>query len=231
MNRRGMTLLEITVVLAILSILAAFSLTAFRLLGANSTPQAAANRLSGALAFARDRAAERSTDVYLIVYPARDSSVAGNTFGSKGAFFVYEDKLLTFRTAGVLNYGNFLPPSNVTGPLNEGVLHEEVYLDLFPQKTVQFGATGLAFDAPFAGIASGDCSFCTGAGVNRRGAILFHADGTAEFLDAAGATVASFGNTTVARAASLGLVSTDNTRQYLFAVGSAVSNIGLQASK
>lgn len=233
-NRRGVTLLEVMVVCAIVAIIAAMALAGIQSVSANTTPQNAASRLSSALNFARDRAAERSTDVYVIFYPARDSSISGSANGGQGAFFVYEDRLLTFRggaPAPTRTYANFLPPNNVSGPVTEGFLHEAVYLDQFPKRTVKFGATGLTFDAPFTGIAAGDCSFCGGGGVSRKGAIVFHSDGTSEFIDDAGATVAATGSTALARSASVGLVSTDNTRKYLFAVGSAVSNIGLASSK
>lgn len=233
-GRRGFSLLELAVVLAIVSVIAALALAAIQAMGGNSTPQNAANRLSGALAFARDRAADRSTDVYVIVYPARDSSATGIANGAQGAVFVYEDKLLTFRGGAPVptrTYANFAPPNAIAGPVTEGFLHEQIWLDEFPKRTVKFGATGLAFDAPFTGIAAGDCSFCSGAGIARRGAIVFHPDGTAEFLDSAGVAVPAFGTTALSRAASLGLVSTDGNRAYLFAVGSAVSNIALQVKK
>jgi prepilin-type N-terminal cleavage/methylation domain-containing protein len=223
---RGFSLLEMMVVVAIVGILSAMGLSALELMNARASPQNAAADFSGALSAAHNRAVERSIDVYVVIYPNRGPTGAvGN-----GSYFVIEDRALNFRTTTpAVNYTNFNPPAVLHPPVAVGRVLEEVYLDRYPKRTVRFGATGtLPFQAPFIGLANGvDCSFCGGSGASRRGAIAFHADGTAGFLDHTGAPVAVGGATALARAASIGLVSTDLSRQYLFAVSSAVSHLAL----
>ena len=267
-RRRGVTLIELMAVVAIVSVLSALAAAGIRKMTANSAPQSAAAQLSAVLALGRSRAAETSNDVYLIVYPEFDPSMDPANAASlpprppKGSYFLLEDRNGGFRTgagnppkaAPLVTYATFSPgthPRFVTHPANaDGVILEEVYLADFPQRTVRFGATGtLAFPAPFTGV-GGACSFCTGAGAARRGAIVFHADGTTEFLASDGTAAPTGAGTAAGRSASLGLVQWDPEglpsgskagltaaaadaaqptpgREYLFAISSAAGKIAL----
>jgi prepilin-type N-terminal cleavage/methylation domain-containing protein len=227
---RGFTLLEATVVLGILAILAGLSLAAFAEAGGQAAPQNAAHDLSSALSFARERAVGKAHNVWLVVFP--DSNEQGTT--GNGAYFVVDDADLTFGGAGSditggLMYSTFRPPAVIPDAARlagrPSPVAKTVYLDRYPQnrypkQSVRFGVvTGpgaLAFGAPFASLTPSICSFCSGA--PGKGAIIFDSAGRARFVDAAGTPQVPTGYTATGRAASLGLRSGTGAKQYLFAV-------------
>jgi hypothetical protein len=161
------------------------------------------------LSQARARATERGADVWVIFYPGRgpdSASTSGN-----GAWFLYEDPDVNFGRTGAgtcdgaagstCNFANFNPPNAIWPPpqsaTSQDRLLEREYLDRAAKKNVTFGNssdTSVQFGPPFGGPNAGlnattvqkDCSFCTGTGVARRGAIVFNGDGAARFVDGSG---------------------------------------------
>lgn len=129
-----------------------------------------------------------------------------------GAWFVYEDPDLNFgkstsatcdgSAGSTCNFSSFVPPHHISpAPVSANSfdrLIEYQYLDRAAKKNVKFGNssnTDLHFGAPFASSNSAglnastvqkDCSFCTGYGQFRRGAIVFNGDGAARFVDGSG---------------------------------------------
>ncbi len=218
---RGMTMLEVCIVLAIIAVLAGLAYAGYARLSARAGPQNAAADLAGALAEARARAVDRQSDVWLIIYPNIDTQ--GQDGAGNGAWFLLEDPQRAFGNAGgagpnlQLSYQNFAPPGDIQPAVNEGRLMDSMYLDRYTQRTVRFGASGkLQWDGIFAGLPVSDCSFCNGN--PRRGAVIFRSDGSARFVDGAGQPILPMDVGVVNRAASLGLVSTDGQREYLFAI-------------
>jgi prepilin-type N-terminal cleavage/methylation domain-containing protein len=206
MRTRGFTLLEIMIVVAILGILASLSITTMEGARARTAPRNAAADLSQAISLARARALERGSNVWLILYPNRgkDLSTAGN-----GAWFLYDDGDGNFGATGSLqctgaagsncNYATFTPPNTIWPPRvnTTDFLLDRVYFDDAPKKAVKFGQTSdttILWGEPFgaagtglnAGTVTKDCSFCTGTGVARRGAIIFNGDGAVRFVDGSG---------------------------------------------
>jgi prepilin-type N-terminal cleavage/methylation domain-containing protein len=223
-GERGLTLLEVSIVLAIIGVLAGLSWAGYQQLSARSGPQNAAADLSSALSEARARAVDRHADVWLIIYP--DINPAGEAGQGAGAWFLVEDRGLDFNAPGAvppghLRYASFAPPAQVSLAPQQGALVEASYLDTYPKRSVRFGTSGtLAWDGVFAGLAPSDCSFCTGN--PRRGAIVFREDGSARFVDGAGAPFVSAGGGMLQRVVTLGLLSSDSEREFLFAVSGPV---------
>ncbi|WP_426749360.1 pilus assembly FimT family protein [Myxococcus sp. Y35] len=229
---RGMTMLEVCVVLAIIGVLAALAYAGYAQLSARTGPQNAAADLSGAFAEARARAVDRQSDVWLIIYP--DIDPAGQAGAGHGAWFLVEDRLRTFgdvgAPAGQLSFNTFSPPEDIHPSQEQGRLMDSMYLDRYTQRTVRFGASGnLEWDGIFAGLPVSDCSFCSGA--PRRGAIVFRSDGSARFVDGAGQPVLPAGNGALNRAASLALLSTDGQREYIFAISAPVGFVDTRTNR
>ncbi|GHG69010.1 prepilin-type N-terminal cleavage/methylation domain-containing protein [Comamonas sp. JC664] len=229
---RGLTMLEVSIVLAILAVLAALAYAGYAQLSARTGPQNAAADLSGAFAEARARAVDRQSDVWLIIYP--DINPDGDAGAGHGAWFLVEDTTRGFGDAagpaGQLRFSNFEPPQNVQPPADQGRLLDSMYLDRYTQRTVRFGASGnMEWDGIFTGLPVSDCSFCSGA--PRRGAIVFRSDGSARFVDGAGQPVISAGNGAVNRAASLALLSTDGQREYVFAISAPVGFVDSRTNR
>ncbi|NMO21450.1 prepilin-type N-terminal cleavage/methylation domain-containing protein [Pyxidicoccus fallax] len=222
--RRGMTMLEVSVVLAIIAVLAAMSWTSYERFSLRIGPQNAAAELSGALSEARARAVDRQADVWLIIYP--DINASGQPNQGSGAWFLVEDRTHEFNDtntppSGHLRYSTFQPPAQIQPAPEQGVLAASMYMDSYTKRSVRFGASGtLAWTGIFAGLTPSGCSFCTGT--PRRGAIVFRGDGSARFMDGAGNPFTPAGVGTLQRAVSLGLLSSDGQREFQFAVSGPV---------
>ncbi len=208
MRTRGVTLLEIMVVVAIIGIIGSLAVTTTEGLRARTAPRNAAADFSSALSMARARATERGSDVWVIVYPSR-----GLTTGStgNGAWFIYEDPDVNFGRAGagdcsgstgaVCNFQAFNPPDAIYPPAvsadSSDRLIDRDYLNRAARENVRFGNgsdPSVVFTQPFGASGTGlnatavkkDCSFCSGTGATRRGAIIFNGDGAARFVDGDG---------------------------------------------
>ncbi len=210
---RGFTLLEVMIVLAIVGVITAISVTSAQQIGARNATQNAASDLSTVLQNARARAEQSGADVYVMVYPTmkRDGSLTGGS----GALVVYEDARGDFLTAtgpcdgsastARCGWTNFAPPSNVFPvPNSGGRFVQIVYLDDYPKKNVRFGkSSASAFTAPFTGVGTlanaNGCSFCGAT----KGAIVFTGEQQLRFLDNSGAPVAQ-------RVAGLAVQAVDN---------------------
>ncbi|MBJ6761056.1 prepilin-type N-terminal cleavage/methylation domain-containing protein [Myxococcaceae bacterium JPH2] len=225
-DTRGMTLLEMVIVVAIIAVLAAGSYATVEGMGARSGPTRASNDLTSALSDARARAVARTEDVWVIIYP--DIDPQGTSGAGSGAWFMVEDRQMTFGSAtaapGELRFSSFLPPNTIQPAVSQGRLVEANYLDKYTRRSARFGvAGGLAFDGIFASLPASPCSFCSGS--PRRGAIVFRPDGSARFVDGAGAAVAPTGTGAAGRAASLGIVAADSSSEFLFAISGPVGFI------
>lgn len=233
-GRSGLTLLEVLVVVALLGVLVGLSWAAAGQLGSWAGPQNAASDLSGALSQARARATERGSDVWLIIY--EDIDAEGNGGRGHGAWFLLEDRKQNFLDgsnllAEELTYATFRPPGAVRLPATQGQLLEATYMDRYPQRTVRFGVSGnLPFDAPFNALSPLACSFCSASGSSgRRGAAMFSADGSVRFFNGQGAQVTPSGTGLARRVGTLGLVSVDGRREYLFAISGPVGFVGVKS--
>jgi prepilin-type N-terminal cleavage/methylation domain-containing protein len=242
-SRRGFSLIEIMIVVAILGVLAGLSVAAYGRIGAASAPRNAINDLSSSLLRARTMAVENQSDVYFIVYPTSTAAgVTATSAGGHGAYFLYEDKAGTFNlaasttstsvyyrtgTGGVAFVPSLAFVSGTT--FAEGRVIDKTYLDDYAGKNVVFDKpTGLAMtasEAPFSGLTLGSaCTFCTGDPL--RGAIVFSGDGTARFINGDGDPVAATGTTSVSRAHALTLMNLTQTRVYVVAVSGPTAFIG-----
>lgn len=204
MRTRGFTLLEIMIVVAIIGILASMSIATMEEGRSRTAPRNAAAELSAAISLAKNRAMERGSDVWLIIYPNRstDLTTAGN-----GAWFLYDDADVNFGVTGVkdcdgtagstCNYETFLPPNKIHPPPISATSFDKLldssYFDQAAKKNVKFGNgsdTTVVWGEPFAtalnAAVAKDCTFCTGTGIARRGAIVFNGDGAARFVDGSG---------------------------------------------
>ena len=192
-SKRGFTLLEVMIAVAIIGIVAALSASTLSGVGARNAKQNAVNDIYSVLQMARARA-QNNSDVYVIVYPTMQKN--GTATGGNGAIFVYEDGNGDFRTntgtcdgSGQCGWAAFSPPNAVKAGVfsatNPDKLLASIYLSDYPKSNVQFAAGSHVWTAPFSGIGSAadtnGCSFCSGS----KGAILF-TDNQVVFLDSAG---------------------------------------------
>ena len=251
---RGFSLIEVTIVTGIIAVITGLSIAAYRQVGFASAPQNAINDLTSYLTRARNRAIEvrgraqsplqvyraieRQTDVWVIFYPEYKKTSPVAATGGPGAYFIFEDRRLTFNrsSGGVATEvyyqtgagGIAFDPvaGTLSGTTNiEGALIEAVYLDDYAGRNVSLalpdgGVTMGVNDVPFNGLTVGSaCTFCSG--------IVFAPDGSARFVDGAGGAVAASGATSLARAHAVTVKNTTDTRVYVVAVSGPTAYVGM----
>lgn len=198
LRSKGFTLVELMVVVAIVSVITALSVSTYAGISERTAPQNAAYDLSAAFSKARARSAERNANVWLIIWPSTGKGgVTGN-----GAWALYEDFDGSFKLNTVSS------PEGLTSSGQNRVLQTE-FLDNYPKKNVKFGVpasssaarTGLQLDKSTAAdnaaknaiLSDSDlgdgCNFCDGSGATARGAIIFTPDGEARFVNSSGAYI------------------------------------------
>jgi prepilin-type N-terminal cleavage/methylation domain-containing protein len=185
---RGFTLIELAVVIAIIAVLATFAFTNLWRMRPRARLADASSELVALVHGARQRALSTGNDVVVMVFPGYVGP------DSTGRVLVYEDgdySLLT--TAGVPNLASYVPGVLSHGPTSDVV----ATFDMPPAVVLAAGSIPPpALVAPFAGVpVDVDCSFCTGTGADRRGAIRFDSRGRAFLYGAPGAPLADTAGT------------------------------------
>jgi|GEM_PF-1934987 len=245
-SRKGVTLIEIMVVIAIIGVLTTLSIASYQQIGTASAPRNAVNDLTAQLIRARTRAAESQADVWFIIYPTfhkrtLTNPAANAATGGPGAYFLFEDRAMTFNTNAGLSTEVYYRPAaagvdfdpvadTLVGSTSvEGRFIDAIYLDEYAGQNVSIalpvgGVTMVAKDAPFAGMpVATACTFCSGTPL--RGAVVFSPDGSARFIDGDGNSVGASGGTAVSRAHGIAVKNFKDTRVYVVGVSAPTAYI------
>jgi prepilin-type N-terminal cleavage/methylation domain-containing protein len=185
---RGVTLIELAVVLALIAVIVTVTGVSMRRARPRATLGGATIELRGLLHQARQQALVSGADVAVMIFPG----VSGEA-NSLGRVVVYQDALFSFFNAGsAVHFGNY-DPLALNGAFDvNGNLKGEVIESINLPRGVVFGpargmGTSARLVAPFNSIpVTSECTFCLGAGAARRGAVVFDSRGRARFYGADG---------------------------------------------
>jgi prepilin-type N-terminal cleavage/methylation domain-containing protein len=190
--RRGFTLLELMIAVAIVAILAALAVPTIVRQRPRARLQGAAADLAGLLRGARQNALSTGLDTVVMVFPQEPNGESGI-----GRIVVREDATHDFfSTTAATNFAGYSAESR--GDDREALLGT---LEL--PRGIIVGLAGQAaptLDAPYSAITTGACTFC-GSGPGGRGAIVFDSRGRARFHTGNAAALEVFGGTIALQAA------------------------------
>nr|QKW93592.1 prepilin-type N-terminal cleavage/methylation domain-containing protein [Archangium sp.] len=198
---RGVTLVEVMIVVAIIGVLAAMSMVAFDALGRRGALQNAAFDMQGVLTTARAQAVSRGYPMWIVLRPAASRKALE---GGQGVFFLVEDAGSDYVRAPA---GLFTLEPKASALVSAAYFLEDYskgvrFEALTPGETAQYAQ-------PFSGLTVRTCGFCSETPL--RGAIGFFPDGSARFVNGQGAYVFT-------KNQGLALSSLDRKTQYLFAI-------------
>jgi prepilin-type N-terminal cleavage/methylation domain-containing protein len=196
-SRRGFTIIEVMVVVAIMGVLAALAAAAFGRQKPRQQLDQAALELRALMFGARQTALSTGQPVVLMIFP---NQLTGK---GRGRLVLYRDGDFAFFTAaGAPNFASFIPQAQPTGPRSEvmEVLDLESGVTIGPPAGMGPAAV---MPAPYDDIPINTaCAFCTGA--LGRGAIAFQPDGSVDFHAGIGPAIG-----TLPQGASLSLTQAD----------------------
>jgi Tfp pilus assembly protein FimT len=178
---------------AIMGILAALAAYSMQGMSKRASLTTAANDFISAINLAKSRAVATNSNVWVLVYPNLDAVAAGGEVaGPNGAWFVYEDRDGDF-AASFTSFDPAAPAVGTNDRLNGSINFIANYGKGNTVSKISFGLlTVQTLPAPFDALTCADadtdcgCSFCSGAGTGRRGAIIFRPDGSAGLVDGGG---------------------------------------------
>jgi prepilin-type N-terminal cleavage/methylation domain-containing protein len=185
-NQRGFTLIEMVVVLAIVGVLASLAVSSWRRARPRATFSGTSAEIQSLVHLARQQALSSGVNVAVMIFPGYARPGSEGT----GRIIVIQDDTdptqSLFAASAALKFGSY-DPGVLAAPANGSVV---TTLDL-PKGIVVGPADGMGPDVlpfPYNGIITNlDCSFCSGAGATRRGAIVFDSRGRTTFRDENGA--------------------------------------------
>ena len=188
-TKRGFTLVELAIVVAVIAILVAVAVTNLWRLKPRASLAGAGAELQAMLHQARQTALATGTPVVVLVYPSYTQAVAGLT--SKGYLIVYQDACFDFFTAtppcGV-KFATYDPGKPASG--NSATAQSQVLDSMSLPYSIVVGPTagmgaGATLPAPLNNVpVNSACTFCG----TTAGAVQFDAQGRATYYSLSGTT-------------------------------------------
>lgn len=181
-SSRGVTLIEIMTVVGIIAILTAVTASSLTRSRPRANLTSITVTLQAALHAARQQALASGEEVAVMVFPGYSPAT-----GVTGRVVIYQDgDASLFSASADVNFDDYDPAVEAHGPRSEiiGVIDLPDGIQVGPQTGL---GTSAALPAPWGGIpVTADCTFCEGAGTDRRGAIVFDPRGRARFFSKTG---------------------------------------------
>lgn len=213
-RRRGMTMLEVLIVIAILGIIGALAVGIMNRMTPRANFSSNSAEIVGSLAEAQGLALATQRNVWLMVFISTANS-------ADSGFLIYEDPDGDFDFASYGPSGSGSTATFAVQETGDRIVASRYFREPPFDGKIRFATSGTTFKltAPFSTDVT-PCSFCTSSGGFLKGAVVFEPSGETRFI-------AADGTDSDARIGVLGLTNTDGTERAGIGIASASGMVRL----